>query len=557
MLHRPWQVCTSLLTLVLLTACGGGGGSHSNPDTQITIQAQFEKRPLTPTGFGVTGTRPTRYCRAEVRDASSMALLASGYLGSDGTGIAIVPTGSSVFVQVFADYKVPSADPNSAFLEGSVKNAPLPGSFAGTAAFTSIPVWSVTSDTFQANQDGILTVTALASNHIAGAFNIADQAVSFGASVRDMDGSTTLRLPSLHTFWTTSTNPSDQSRTYPALAQGPGNTILVTNGRALFTHSLYGNASGAANSETDEWDDGVIQESFARLLFADGSYNPDGSSTLSLLRRDNDNVWVDRTIQSESTAAFVAGFSDFLSAAVRNDSRMLDSYVDSSGSAQVELVDLTDHTYVPVAAKGEFSRGSIAVSLWGLWKNSLGGSPAGLNTLWAAIRSRTAYPDGTGEFEQATLGCYPSYLLGVASRVNTATWTSALQELALEQVPNPNPAYFAGTALWVTRLLPFSESGSLQAYSSTYYYDREQSQAYRFVHPGGARTIAMTPTSGQDFYLELIGPGGWVAGSTGNDLTGRTRTLTLSNLPAGTYVARVRVGATTVTGQASYTISVN
>ncbi|HEY3399308.1 MAG TPA: hypothetical protein VGK03_01655, partial [Geothrix sp.] len=479
---------------------------------------------------------------------------------SDGTGTATVPRGLQIYVQVFAQYQVPSADPTSFFMRGSVKNAPEPSGALSLSAFTAIPTWSVTSSTFLADRDGTLAVTALASNRIAGAFNIADQAVAFGATVRDMDGSTTLRLPNLHTFWTTSSSAADQQRSYPAVLTGAGSTRLVSDsGRALFGHQVYGQGSGAANTETDEWDDGVLQETFARLLFADYSFKPDGSSILSLLRRDNDNVWVDRAVQSESTAAFVAGFSDFLSAAVRNNSQILDSYVDTTGAPRVDVFDLADHTYVPATVKGEFARGSIAASLWGLWKNALGGGAAGLNTLWAAVRSTTPYLDGTGEYEQATLGCYPTYLQGVASRVSAPIWTAALTELALEAVPNPNTAYFASTALWQTRSLPFSGTGTLRTYapSANLYYDRDQSQAWRFVHGGGARMIVMTPTGGQDFYLELIGPGGWVAGNTGTSLAAQTRTLSLPALAPGTYVARVRAGATTLTGSYGYTISIN
>lgn len=555
---RSWRFLLGLLLLLPFVACGGGSDSYASSDALITLQAQFEKPTLTPAGFGTTTLRPARYCWAEVRDASSGSLLASGYLGSDGTGQTSVPKGLQIYVQVFADYQVPSADPTSFFMQGSVRNAPLPATPLTSAAFDAIPEWSVTSSTFLADRDGTLAVTALAGNRIAGAFNIADQAVTFAAAVRDMDGSTTLRLPDLHTFWTTSANAADQQRTYPAVLTGSGSTILVSGrGRALFGHAVYGLGSSAPNTETDEWDDGVLQETFARLLFADYSYKPDGSSSLSLLRRDNDNVWVDRGVQSESTAAFVAGYSDFLAGAVRNSSQILDSYVDGSGVTQVDVFDLTDHAYVPAAAKGEFARGSVAVSLWGLWKNVLGGGATGLNTLWAAVRSTQAYPNGTGEYEQATLGCYPTYLQGVASRTTATTWQSALSELALESVSNPDATYFAGTALWLTRSLPFADSGSLQTYAPSlgYYYDRDQSQAWRFVHPGGARTITMTPTSGQDFYLELIGPGGWVAGSYNNP--GAPRTLTFSNLAAGTYVARVRAGATTATGTNTYTISVN
>ncbi|MCM2249289.1 MAG: hypothetical protein NDI58_01750 [Geothrix sp.] len=558
---RSWRCFTALWALLLLAACGGGSGtpSSSGADAQITLQAQFEKRTLGASGFGATTLRPARYCWAEVRDGSSNALLASGYLGNDGTGLATVPRGLSVYVRVYAQYQVPSADPNSFFLRGSVKNAPLPAT-ADLAAFTAIPVWSVTSNTFLADRDGTLAVTALTSNRIAGAFNIADQAVTFGAAVRDMDASTTLRLPNLHTFWTTSTSPADQARTYPALTLTSTGAYLVTDSqRAIFSHGVYGLGSGAAQTETDEWDDGVLQETFARLLFADGSYRADGSSALSLLRRDNDNVWVDRGVQSESTAAFVAGFSDFLVAAVRNDSRLLDSYVDGAGLPQVDVFDLTDHTYVPGAAKGEFARGSIAIGLWGLWKNVLGGGATGLNTLWAAARSTATLPNGVGEYEQATLGCFPSYLLGVQSRMTAAGWAAAVTELAKESVPNPDPAtgYFNTTALWQTSAIPLSASGTLQTYapSANLYYDRDQSQAWRFVHGGGARTLTMTPTGGQDFYLELLGPGGWVAGSYGN--AGSTRTLNLNSLPAGTYAARVRAGATSLTGTFGYTITIN
>lgn len=549
-----WLHLAGPLAVALSLACGGGGTSR--PDAVITLRAQFEKRPMTPSGPGATQLKPARYCYAEIREAGSDALVASGYLGSDGTGTTLVPRGLTVYAQIYAQYQVPSADPNSFFMRGSVKNAPLPTGTISQAAFSAVPVWSVTSATVQANQDGTLGVTALASNRMAGAFNIADQAVTFAAAVRDMDGSTSLRLPNLHTFWTTSANPGDQARTYPALTYSSSSAYLVSDsGRALFSHAVYGLGSGAPGTETDEWDDGVLQETFARLLFADRSYRADGSSALSLLRRDNDNVWVDRGVQSESTAAFVAGFSDFLAGAVRNDSQLLDSYVDGGGVARVDRFDLSDHAAVPASEKGEFSRGSIGISLWGLWKHVLGGGATGLNTLWAAVRSTTPYADGTGEYEQATLGCFPTYLQGVASRVNSSTWIAALNELALESVPNPNGAYFAGTALWETRGVGFSGSGSLQTYASTYYYDRNQSQAWRFTHGGGARTITMTPTSGQDFYLELLGPGGWVDGSYASP--GSTRTLTFSNLPAGVYAARVRVGATTATGLNTYTLSVN
>lgn len=561
---RSWRFLLGLLLLLPFVACGGGSDSYASPDAVITLQAQFEKPALTSAGLGSTTLRPARYCWAEVRDASSGSLLASGYLGSDGTGRTTVPKGLQVYVQVFADYQVPSADPANFFMRGSVRSVPLPATTLTNAAFDAFPEWSVTSNTFLADRDGTLSVTALASNRIAGAFNIADQAVTFGAAVRDMDGSATLRLPDLHTFWTTSTNAADQQRTYPAVLTGSGSTILVSGqGRALFGHQVYGQGSGAANTETDEWDDGVLQETFARLLFADYSFKPDGSSSLSLLRRDNDNVWVDRGVQSESTAAFVAGYSDFLAGAVRNSSQILDSYVDGAGVARVDVFDLTDHAYVPAAAKGEFARGSVAVSLWGIWKDVaiFNGTQTGLQTMWKA--ANPAFTPNTYEFGNTPLACYPTYLTGLKRLAGVAAAAPLANELNLENVGNgtdpTSSIYLDGPALWTVSPLPINASGSFPTTwpAQGYFYDRDTAQAFRFVQGStGPRTLTLaTPDVGLLVELfDTYGLRNWAAASSGTN-----GVINETNLPAGTYVARVRVDPyrTYGSGTITYTLTSN
>jgi hypothetical protein len=559
-----WRFLIGFTGLLLMAACGGGGSSSSSSqNAQITLQAQFEKRALSISGLGATSLRPARYCWAEVRDVASGALLASGYLGSDGTGVTSVPRGSSVYVQVFAQYQVPSADPNSFFMQGSVKNAPLPSTYVSGTTFDAIPAWSVTSSAFLADQDGTLSVKALASNRIAGAFNIADQAVAFAAAVRDMDGSGTLRLPSLHTFWTTSTNLADQQRTYPVVTRSSSSSILTGSGRALFSQQVYGLDTGAANTETDEWDDGVLQETFARLLFADYSYRADGSSSLSLLRRDNDNAWVDRGVQSESTLAFVAGFSDFLSAAVRNNSQILDSYVDAGGVPRVDVFDLTDHTYVPTATKGEFARGSVAVTLWGIWKNAaiFNGTPAGLQTMWKA--ANPAFTPNDYEFGKTPLACYPTYLTGLKRLAGLAAATPLANELNLENVGNgtdpTSSIYLNGPTLWTVSPLPINVPGSFPTDwpAQGYFYDRDTAQAYRFVQGSpGPRTLTLT-APGPGLLMELFDTFGlltWAeASSAGNGVINET------SLPAGTYVVRVRVDPlrTYSSGTVSYGLTVN
>ena len=550
-----WRTWLFALPLALLVGCTSvSNDTGPSGAVRVTIQGQFEKQTLAPTGFGPTTTLPIRHSYAEVRQANGNTLLASGYLGTDGTAYLDVSPGTQLYATIYAEYEVPGGSAaNDFFMRGGVINQP----FDTTAVFTVNDEWSVVSSNATANSSGTLTVTATAASRIAGAFNINDQMLTQGLALSRLEPS--LRLPSLFTYWSTNTDPLRQRRGYPQVLKSGTQVVKSAAGRAIFTQSLNGLQGGGAFSETDEWDDGVIQEVSAHLLFADNSLRADGSSSLSLLRRDNDNTYVSRYFQSESTVGFVGGFCDFLAGALRNNPVLLDSFVNSGGTLQVETFDLTRHDQVAIAQRSEFTRGSVATTLWGIWKISLAGDNAALTTLWQAVRSNTSIADGTGEFNNATLACYPSYLLGVKSRVSGAAWTAAVSQLALEAILEPTPAYFVGNALWLTPVggVPFTATGSLQTYapSSGIYYDRNQSEAYRFTQFfTGSRTITMTPTGGQDFWVEVIGPGGVWAESIGG--AGGTRSFNSGSLPIGVYVVRVRAGNTTATGTFGYTLSV-
>ncbi len=548
-----WRSWVAALPLLLLVGCFAGndtGDIHPNYGN-VEIRAQYEKRILTPTGFSGTEYRAARNCYVELF-RNDNTLLASGYLGSDGRGFADVATGTRIWARVYARYSVPTTSGGTSsdfFMRGSVVNARADQPFDQTAD------WYVDGPTVTVDGPGTLTITAPDDSHrSAGAFNIADQAVGFASRIRDLEPA--LRLPNLHTYWNTSTNPAAHERTYPEVLFTTSNTVYKTqSGRAVFTHAVMGCRTGAPDTETDEYDDAVLQETFSHLLFADYSYRADGSSALSLLRRDNDNAYVSRYRPMESTVAFVGGFCDFLAGSFRNDSRLMDSYVDSSGHAQVDLFDLSRHDQVEPAHRTEFTRGSIAATLWGI-QGTLGSS--GLQTLWNAARSNTALADGTGEFNGATLGCYPSFLTGVKTRASGA-WTAIVTELAREDIPEPTGAYFNGPALYITQPnSTFTVTGTIRTYAPAEgrYYDRDQGQAYRFSLPtGGTRTITVTPTDGQDIWVELLGPGGWWGGKTNSQNLG-PRTFTVQNLPAGVYAVRVRAGNTTATTTAGYTLTV-
>lgn len=540
----------------------GGGGDPPAGYSRVTIQAQFEKRTLTPSGFqSGTTVKPARYQLVEIRQASNDSLLASAFADDQGRVVADVANGTRLYARAVASYQVPATSGSSFFQRGSVVNlAAPPSNLSGdqqVSYFSGSQDWAVSSDTVTVNSPGTLTITANASNRIAGAFNISDQMVALGLKVRDLEPS--LRLPNLHCYWSTSSNPADQDRYYPRVLLYSNGSVakLSSTGRAIFTTAAYGLENGGAFTESDEWDDGALLETFAHLLFADYSLKEDGSSFLSLLRRDNDDVFASRYRQSESTLAFQTGFADFLAGAVQNGPQLLDGYRDGNGAFQVDAFDLSRHDQIASGERSEFTRGSVAISLWGVWKNVLGGGSSGLSTLWNAVRSNAALADGTGEYNGATLGCFPSYLVGVKSRVSN-NWTTVVTELAKENIPEPTPAYFAGTALWQTPpAVPFSVNGSVQTYAANQsrYYDRNQSQAWRFSQTfTGNRTVTVNPTGGQDLWVELVGPGGVYGGSTAG--TPASRTFTVTGLAPGVYAVRVRAGNTTATTSVGYTLTV-
>lgn len=549
-----WRTWLFAIPLALLVGCTTVSNDTNSPDVvRVTIQGQFEKRALTSSGFGGITTLPIRHSYAEVRQVNGNALIASGYMGSDGTASVDVAPGTQLYVTIFAEYEVPGGSgANDFFMHGGVINQP----FDTTAAFTVNDEWAVTSDNVTANTSGILTVTATAASRIGGAFNINDQMLTQGLALSSLEPG--LRLPSLFTYWSTNSNPVHQQRGYPQVLKN-GTQVVTSSGRAVFTQSLNGLQGGGANTETDEWDDSVIQEYSAHMLFADYSFKGDGSSFLSLLRRDNDLVYVSRYRPSESTVAFVDGYCDFLAGALRNSPMLLDSYVDDSGAFQVDSFDLSLHNQIVNSTRPESTRGSIAVTLWGIWKNSLTGDTSSLTTLWQAVRSNTALPDGSGEYTFGTLGCYPSYLLGVKSRISGSAWNSAVAQLALENIPEPTLAYFGGTRLWDY----FPGAGSLVFRETTdpyseLFFEVDQSRSYRFTQATtGNRTITLN--GGTGMWLEVFGPGGYYGGSfTENS----TQAVTI-NLTPGAYVARVRVRLhdpqtqTPIVGSRNYTISVN
>jgi hypothetical protein len=545
----------SAALLGLLLACtSSGAGGESN--ATATVQAAFQKRVLAPNGTYTMTTLPARYCYVEFHDNASGSIIngSGGFLDGTGQGAFSLPSGQSVYAQVYAAWQVPGASSSSYFMQGEVVNATY-----GTA-YNSTTDWYVTSSTFTAG-GGTLNILALDdANRIAGAFSVADQGVTFALGMKGLAPATP--LPNLAVYWTTSTTPSNQYRAYPQVMLDGSNNLILQNGHALFQAAVLGNASGAPNTEQDEWDDGTLGETYAHLLFAPYSYRTDGSSALSYLRADSENVpFISLNIPAEPSQAFITGYADFLSAAFRNNPWILDSYRDGSGVLQVQNEDLSQP-----ANLGEFSRYGVAGSLWSMWQ-ALGGGQAGLQSLWNATLTTNSGLDFVGDYNGSPLGCYPTYLVGLRAAVGSS-WPACQTALGTWGVSDPSAAYFASSsALWTNEATPFSVSGATLATPASnaskalaeLCYDRTGAALYRFTQGSTlSRTITLTP-SGQDFELDLLGPNGAIAYSY-SPISVNPRVLT-KTLAAGSYVIRVRVNPDNTLSRAagtySYSLSLN
>ncbi len=534
-MRLPHAAFLSSSLLGLLLACNGGvTGTGSGGTVSVGVQAAFQKEVLASDGSHATTTLPARYCYVEFRDASTQAVTGSGgFLNGSGQGTFQVPQDENVYAVVYAAWQLPDSSPSTYFMRGEVVNATY-----GTA-YSTTSDWYVTSNSFVATS-GTLTVTALDDpNRIAGAFNIADQGVTFAQGMQAL--APAKLLPNVSVYWSTSTTPSNQYRVYPQVALDSSNNLILQSGHALFQAAVLGNANPVPNAEQDEWDDGTLGETYAHLLFAPYSFKTDGSSSHSYLRSDTENVpFIGLNTPSEPSQAFVTGFSDFLSCAFRNNSHIFDSYRDGSGVLRVQDEDLSS----PNNTLGEFSRRGVAGSLWSMWKQALSGGSSGLLTLWNATQSSQPALDFVGDYNGAPLGCYPTYLVGLRA-TSGIPWANCQTAFGAWGVSDPTALYFNGTSLWTNEPVPFTVSGGALTFPATpaygpASYGRSGAALYRFTQgSSGSRTLTVTPTDGQDFELDLLGPNGPVAFQYTSPF-GNARSITQVLAP-GDYVIRVRV----------------
>jgi|GEM_PF-2296975 len=561
---HPWYWAMAL-PLVLVTACTGVDNGSVNT-VNISVQAQYEKRDLGPTGFGSATPRPARYAYVELRRDSDGSLLDQVELDANGVGPAQIPKGVDVFAVLYADVVTPAPSGTGFLMYGNVKRAVPSSHFATADALNAVPTWYTTSPVFNATSSGTITLKALESTSEAGAFAIADQMVEFALAMGQLEP--TLTLPNIHTFWNTGTvttyPTSDATATTTGVLQYP-----KTDRPMLVNEIRFG------TPWNDAYNDSLLLETFAHSLFAYGSYwstDAQGTQFGSLVRSDGDPAKIDPFISSESTMAFASGFGNFLSCAIRNDPNLYS--MDATSDTLPNQWRIDQHQ-MPTTG-GEFFGSSVARSMWGIWKNGsvFNGSQAGLTTMWNATIPSVV--NQAFEFGNAPLGCYPTYLVGLtrlaATQGGNVAGNAIRAELALENVGNGygdvtvpgDPYYTTNPAnpldnLWITNsTLPLSLSGTLRTYDSSVYgliaYDQDQSQAFRIYHDGTDRTITLN-TSSSGLLVELFDSLGYLANGKA---PGSTNTISLAGIVAGNYVVRVRLDPSkSFTGaDAAYTLTV-
>lgn len=545
MRFKCWTILILALPLALGTACTGGNDATDN--VSVTVKASYEKIAYGSGGLGSVTPSPARYAYAQLCRESDGTAIQGVDLDANGVGTISIPPGN-VYAVVYADVAIPNG--SDLLMQGSVIPK-VPTAHYTATEFKNLLPWYVTSDSFTADSSGTITVRALESTGEAGAFAIADQMVEFALGMHRLEP--TLPLPNLHAFWTTGTGDTNPA----AVTDTTGNLIRST----FSSHPiLAAEIPKDTNWRSVVYNDGRLIETFARGLFATGSsWTKTVGEEGSLVRADNDNALIDLGYASEPSIAFMSGFSHFLSCAIRNDASLYDVTVKGTP----KTLRLDQSTGITPTGGGEFYAGSIARTLWGIWNNALGGGTSGLTTMWNATIPSQA--NQALEYGNAPLACYPTYLRGLRRIASTVSDSTFMASLGLENVGNGldpiSPSYFNGDALWQNVAIPFSGSGTLVTHTAStgIFYDKDQARSYRISFGGtGTLNLTLTPTSGQDFFLELIGPNGLVAARWDKPTGGApTRQISLSSLPAGSYVVRIRAGYTTSDSSAAgYTLSI-
>lgn len=395
-----------------LAACGGGGGSSGSNGTPapspaptpapapgagastVSGKITYDHVPITLTGnqprlnYGGTTQRPVRSVVVEAVDAGSQAILATGNTNTNGDYTLSLPSGRSVFIRAKAKMVVSGSNAADISVIDNTSNgaqwALVGATFTSTAGATTQNLNAPSGWTGSGYDN---------TRRSAGPFAIIDTIYQATQKIISVDS--TVSFPKLNINWS------------PNNITASGNLALGQIGTSFFT-GISGGSSvrqiyilGAANNDTDEYDDHVVAHEFGHYL--QDVFSRD--DTISGPHGGNDD-------RLDMRVAFSEGWGNAWSAiALANP-----IYSDTSGAGQA-TGDSFDVRVGESSNAGWFKESSVERVFWDLsntaavgfgpvWntmKTGLKTSPA-LTSIHAFARALVTSAPGTSGAVQTVLG---------------------------------------------------------------------------------------------------------------------------------------------------------
>jgi hypothetical protein len=336
----------SLIT-VLFGCSGGGDGDSSTPGQTTTISGRitFDRVPITDAGlnFNAIAEAPARQVVVEAIQSNNAVILASTTTNTTGDYSLTVPVNTTLFIRAKAQMLSSGSTPSWNFRVLNNTNGNALYALDGTASSSGTG-----ASTRNLRAPSGWGGSAYTGERVAAPFAILD--TIYRAKELLLSAQSTLALPALDVFWSTS-NRDSQGEFCPAQGRIGTTSYVVAGGatddctpRAAISDGIYvlGSLSG---NDTDEFDQHVIAHEYghyveSKFSRSDSIGGPHGSG--------------DRL---DPRLAFGEGWGNAFAAMVLNDPVYKDSFVSvEPGGFNI------DNNNSDVS--GWFSEASVGQILW-------------------------------------------------------------------------------------------------------------------------------------------------------------------------------------------------
>ncbi len=535
--------------------------SITDPVT-ISGDAYYVKRLPNGTGLGgPSGNLPIRFAEVAIINSSGTVLGCGSTNASGAFAVNIQRVSAGVFAEVR------SRANTTGQLVASVLDTPK--------LFNYYKVQTSTSVTGDANRTLVDTIAPHNGDLQGGAFNILDrlfEANEFlrtetaGCNVVDASCTAVINTPKVTAFWKAGFNPG----TYLGNSASDTVSFYLSGTSRLY---IVGGVSGNVNSaDTDHFDDAVIVHEFGHFLediYAD-SDSPGGSH--------NANSVIDPRL------AWSEGWATYFSMSSRGNPLYIDTYGNTDGTTGKYFYHNLDTdspkrdpsgAYTVPAGQGIFREFGISRSLLDMTDTDAAapydndGTAIPFNEFWAVFAGTTKFPASSTKFRNAGLFFKQHDALAANTDITTSTANADLQdEFMYDPVAAKYVAHYAvpaagGVCTDTASIKPANNNDKNEDGSFENSNQFSSNDFYQLTHGGGALSLSLTIKSGSldlDLYLYksdyTYGEGSSILASSTNDGTS-SESISVSNLPAGTYMINVMVYTAPLAGTSDVTWPTN